>query len=87
MTTPKVEIYTKWDCGYCMRVKALLNGKGVDFEEYDITLGGAKRDEMRERAPGATTVPQVFINDVLIGGCDDTMALDRTGKLDALLGR
>lgn len=86
MTTPKVEIYTKWDCGYCARVKALFGAKGVAFEEYDISLGGAKRDEMRARAPGASTVPQVFINDVLIGGCDDTTALDRAGKLDPLLG-
>ena len=86
MTTPKVEIYTKWDCPYCARAKALFNAKGVAFAEYDISLGGATRDEMRARAPGATTVPQVFINDVLIGGCDDTMALDRAGRLDPLLG-
>ena len=86
MSTPNVEIYTKWDCGFCARAKALFNTKGVAFTEYDISLGGPKRDEMLARAPGATTVPQVFINDVRIGGCDDTLALDRAGKLDALLG-
>ena len=86
MSAATVEIYTKWGCPYCSRAKALLDAKGVAYEEYDITLGGPKRDEMQARAPGATTVPQLFINGALIGGCDDTMALDRAGKLDALLG-
>ena len=87
MTTPKVEIYTQWGCPYCVRAKALFDAKGVAYTEYDTTMGGPLRDEMRARAPGATTVPQIFINDALIGGCDDTMALDRAGKLDPLLGR
>jgi glutaredoxin 3 len=87
MPQPKVEIYTKMYCGYCFRAKRLLTAKGVDFTEYDITLGGPKRDEMRERAPGATTVPQIFIDGVPIGGSDDLVALDREGKLDGLLGR
>lgn len=86
MTTPKVEIYTKWGCPYCVRAKALLDGKGVAYAEYDITLGGPRRAEMVERVPGASTVPQILINDQAIGGCDDLHALDRAGKLDSLLG-
>ena len=54
MSTPKVEIYTKWGCPYCVRAKALFDGKGVTYAEYDITLGGPKRAEMLERAPGAS---------------------------------
>jgi glutaredoxin 3 len=82
----KVEIYTKFYCGYCHRAKRLLASKGVDYIEYDITLGGEKRDEMRARAPSATTVPQIFIDDVAIGGSDNLAALEREGKLDQLLG-
>jgi glutaredoxin 3 len=82
----KVEIYTKFYCGYCHRAKRLLDSKGVEYTEYDITLGGPKRDEMRARAPGAMTVPQIFIDDVAIGGSDNLAALERDGKLDALLG-
>jgi len=84
--TPKVEIYTKWGCPYCARAKSLLDEKGVTYEEYDVTMGGPKRAEMVERAPGAATVPQVFVNDQALGGCDDLHALDRSGKLDSLLG-
>lgn len=86
MSLPKVEIYTKWGCPYCTRAKALLAGKGVAFTEYDITLGGPKKAEMQARAPGASTVPQIFINDAAMGGSDDVHALDRAGKLDPLLG-
>ena len=86
MSAAKVEIYTKWGCPYCVRAKALLDAKGVGYTEYDITLGGPKRAEMQERAPGAMTVPQIFINDQTMGGCDDIHALDRAGKLDPLLG-
>ena len=82
---PKVEIYTKAFCPYCSRAKALLETKGVDFEEYDISMGGPKRAEMIERARGGSTVPQIFIDDRHIGGCDDMFALDRQGKLDPLL--
>ena len=81
----KVEIYSKVFCGYCARAKRLLGDKGVDYEEYDITLGGAKRAEMLQRAPGRTTVPQIFIDDRHIGGCDDLFELERAGKLDAML--
>ena len=82
----KVEIYTKMFCGYCVRAKRLLQSKGVEFTEYDITMDAARRDEMRARAPGARTVPQVFIDEVAIGGSDDLAALEREGKLDSLLG-
>ncbi|BBF71368.1 glutaredoxin 3 [Sphingomonas bisphenolicum] len=81
-----VEIYTKAWCGYCARAKALLTDKGVAFQEYDISMGGPRRDEILERAPGRTTVPQIFIDGRHIGGSDDLSALNRDGKLDALLG-
>ena len=86
MSAIKVEIYTKWGCPYCVSAKALLSAKGVAFEEYDITMGGPKRDEMRERVPGAMTVPQILIDGKPVGGSDDIHALDRSGKLDGLLG-
>ena len=81
----KVEIYTKAFCPYCSRAMALLASKGVDPEEFDITMGGPKRGEMIGRADGRTTVPQIFIDGRHIGGCDDLAALDRQGKLDSLL--
>jgi len=81
----KIEIYTKFLCPYCTRAKALLTGKGVAFEEYDITMGGPQRAEMLERSGGRTTVPQVFIDGKHIGGSDDLAALDRAGGLDPLL--
>ena len=86
MSTPKVEIYTKMFCGYCTRAKHLLASKGVEFTEYDITIGGERRSEMLARKPDAYTVPQIFIDDVASGGSDDLAALDRAGKLDPLLG-
>ncbi|MEL1250207.1 glutaredoxin 3 [Aurantiacibacter gilvus] len=86
MSVPKVEIYTKMYCGYCYRAKRLLDSKGVEYEEYDITLGGPKRAEMKERKPDAITVPQIFIDDKAIGGSDELAALERDGKLDGLLG-
>ena len=83
--TATVEIYTKFACPYCYRAKALLDGKGVEYVEYDISGGGAKREEMVERAPGARTVPQIFIGGVAIGGSDDLSGLEQSGKLDGLL--
>ena len=85
MARPEVTIYTKFGCGYCYRAKRLLDEKGVDYTEHDITMGGAKREEMLSRAPNARTVPQIFIGDAHIGGSDDLAALDREVKLDALL--
>ena len=81
---PVVEIYTKWACPYCSRAKALLGEKGAALTEYDITLGGPKRAEMLARAPGRTTVPQIFIDGRHIGGCDDLLALDAAGGLDEM---
>lgn len=82
---PHVEIYTKLGCPFCARAKALLTKKGVAFEEYDVTMGGPKKEEMTTRAPGAKTVPQVFIDGKSIGGSDDLTALDAKGGLDMLL--
>jgi glutaredoxin 3 len=83
----RVEIYTKDWCGFCVRAKRLLSEKGVEFEDYDITLGGPHRVEMIERSGGRTTVPQIFIDGVHVGGSDDLAALEAAGKLDILLGR
>lgn len=81
----KVEIYTKFGCGYCARAKRLLDEKGVAYEEHDISLGGEKRQEMLRRAPDARTVPQIFIGETHVGGSDDLAALERAGKLGQLL--
>ncbi len=81
----KVEIYTKAFCSYCVRAKHLLDSKGVEYEEYDLTFGGPRRAEMVQRANGRTTVPQIFIDDRHIGGSDDLVALERQGGLDPLL--
>jgi glutaredoxin 3 len=86
VSTPKIDIYTKFACPYCVRAKMLLKRKGVEFEEFDITLGGPHKAEMLERAPDARTVPQIFIGDYHVGGSDDLAALEREGKLDSLLG-
>jgi glutaredoxin 3 len=82
--TSKVEIYTKFACPYCFRAKLLLEQKGTEYEEYDAS-GGPRRDEMLARANGRTTVPQIFIDDHHVGGCDDLVALNNSGKLDPML--
>jgi glutaredoxin 3 len=82
---PKVEIYTTPFCPYCSRAKALLEAKGVSFEEHDVSMDYTERAKMTERAHGGYTVPQIFIDDRHIGGCDDLVALDRAGRLDPLL--
>jgi len=82
----KVEIYTTLFCPYCERAKALLGGKGVAFEEMDAPHGSAARNDAIARSGGRTTVPQIFIDDRAVGGSDDLAALERAGKLDALLG-
>lgn len=86
MSQPKVEIYTKMFCGFCVRAKRLLEAKGVSFTEYDISMGGPEREEMLRRKPDARTVPQIFIGDEAIGGSDELAQLEAEGKLDALLG-
>lgn len=81
----KTHIYTKAFCPYCTRALRLLASKGVEVEEFDITMGGPKRAEMLDRANGRSTVPQIFIGETHVGGSDDLAALDRAGKLDELL--
>ncbi len=85
--TPKVEIYTWRTCPFCIRAKALLKRKGVDFTEYAIDSDAAARDKMSDRANGGRTLPQIFINDQHIGGCDELHALDARGQLDPLLAK
>lgn len=81
----KVEIYTTQICGYCYRAKKLLQERGANFTEIDVMTDGQKRAEMRERAGGRTSVPQIFIDGKHVGGCDDLYALDQAGKLKPLL--
>ena len=82
---PPVDIYTTRYCPYCHAAKALLNKKGVPFTEIDLSGDYARRGEMIERANGRTTVPQIFIGGVHVGGCDDLHALEHAGELDPLL--
>jgi glutaredoxin 3 len=81
----EIEIYTQPGCPYCARAVALLKEKGVKFREINAPRGTPARAEAIERSGGRTTVPQIFINNKPIGGCDDLMALERAGKLDPLL--
>lgn len=80
-----VEIYTSPLCGFCHAAKRLLTAKGAGFSEIDVSRAPERRAEMRARAAGAHTVPQIFIGAQHVGGCDELYALDRSGKLDALL--
>jgi len=82
---PPIEIYTTRYCPYCNTAKALLKRKGAAFTEINLSQDAGRRDEMIERAHGRMTVPQIFIGDVHVGGSDDLHALERAGKLDALL--
>ena len=82
---PPVTIYTKPWCPYCIAAKELLTEKGVPFTEIDIMGHADKRDEMIARARGRSTVPQIFVGDRHVGGCDDLYALDSRGELDPLL--
>lgn len=82
---PAIEIYTSSLCGFCHRAKALLKQKGANFKEIDVNATPGVREEMVKRANGGYTVPQIFIDDEHIGGCDDLYALERAGQLDAKL--
>jgi len=82
---PPVEIYTTAFCPYCSAAKSLLRRKGVAYKEIDLSHDWEQRDEMTQRANGRMTVPQIFIGAVHVGGSDDLYALERAGKLDALL--
>jgi glutaredoxin 3 len=81
----KVEIYTWSSCPFCIRAKALLDRKGVEFTEYCIDGDEVARGQMAERSQGRRSLPQIFINDQHVGGCDDIHALDANGTLDPLL--
>ena len=80
-----VEIYTKPTCGFCHMAKRLLTSKDISFVEVNITAQPDRRAEMIQRSGGRTTVPQIFVGQTHVGGCDDLFALERGGKLDALL--
>lgn len=82
----KVRMYATAVCPYCIRAEQLLQRKGVtDIEKIRVDLDPAMRQEMETRVPGARTVPQIFLGNVHVGGCDDLHELERQGKLDALL--
>jgi glutaredoxin 3 len=81
----KVQIYASMFCGYCHKAKRLLKGKGIDFQEIDVTMDAVKRQEMIQRSGGRTSVPQVFVNDRHIGDCNEIYALEAEGRLTALL--
>lgn len=82
----KVEMYTSNICPYCVKAKSLLNSKGVDIVEYNIQSNPDKMPEMLNRAKGRRTVPQIFIDDHHVGGCDELHELDSKGELDPMLG-
>lgn len=80
-----VEIYTSPLCGFCHAAKRLLSSKGISFSEFDISRDPDLRQTMMQRANGRHTVPQIFVGETHVGGCDELYALDRAGKLDTLL--
>ncbi|SMX46975.1 glutaredoxin 3 [Actibacterium lipolyticum] len=80
-----VEIYTTPTCGFCQMAKRLLDNKEVAYTEIDVSGDADKRQQMMERANGRYTVPQIFVGDTHVGGCDDLYAMERAGKFDPLL--
>ena len=82
---PRVEIYTKTFCGYCVQAKHLLDSKEIEYKEHLVFYGGPERQEMIERSGGRTTVPQIFIDGRHIGDCSELLDLESRGKLDGLL--
>lgn len=80
-----IEIYSSPICGFCYRAKSLLDQKGAPFKEINVLMDSGQKKEMMKRAGGRHTVPQIFINDMHVGGCDELYALDRAGTLDRLL--
>ena len=85
MTQPSITIYTTRTCPFCIRAKGLLQQKNASFKEIDVGADPSLRAQMTQRANGRRTVPQIFIGDRHVGGCDDLFDLERQGKLDALL--
>jgi len=84
---PKITVYSGPSCPYCMRAKALLQKKGATYDEVDVKADAAKMEEMMTRTHGKRTIPQIFIGEQHVGGCDDLYALDSAGKLDGLLAQ
>jgi glutaredoxin 3 len=83
--TAAIEIYTRPGCGYCSAAKSLLTRKNATFTELDVATDPTLRQQMADRAGAGSTFPQIFIGELHVGGCDELYALDRAGKLDALL--
>jgi glutaredoxin 3 len=83
--TAAVEIYTRPGCGYCTAAKSLLTRKKAVFTEFDVAKDATLRQQMWDRAGAGSTFPQIFIGAIHVGGCDELYALDREGKLDAML--
>ncbi|HVX78710.1 MAG TPA: glutaredoxin 3 [Bradyrhizobium sp.] len=83
--TAAIEIYTRPGCGYCSAAKSLLTRKKAAFTEFNVAIDPALRQQMYDRAGAGSTFPQIFIGEIHVGGCDELYALDREGKLDALL--
>ena len=81
-----IDIYSSGFCGFCYRAKSLLKGRGVAFNEIDVDTTPGARQEMMQRTGGSTSVPQIFIDGVHVGGSEELAALDRDGGLDAMLG-
>jgi len=84
-TKAKIEVYSGDHCPYCVRAKSLLKQRNLEFIEYNVQQDSEKREEMNTRSNGGRTIPQIFINDKHVGGCDDLYALDKKGKLDEWL--
>ena len=80
-----IEMYSGDFCPYCMRAKSLLKKKGLEFTEYNVQKDSQRRSEMLERAAGARSIPQIFINKRHVGGCDELYALEKKGELDSWL--
>lgn len=83
----EVEIFTTRSCPFCVRAKQLLDGKKIKYKEIDVSDNDQLRDSMTKRAGGKRTVPQIFIGETHVGGCDDLYALENSGKLDGLLNQ
>lgn len=81
----RTKIYTTRFCPYCVHAKQVLKRKGADFEEIAVDGDRAMRARLVEMSGGSTTVPQIWIGDTYVGGCDELVALDRSGRLDAML--
>jgi glutaredoxin 3 len=81
-----IDLYSSRWCGFCMRAKMLLDSKGFEYNEIDVDQDSALRAQMMQRS-GRRTVPQIFIDEVHVGGCDDLYALERSGQLDELLAK